>query len=329
MKKEKMTEFVKKIMAIIKKSAKKFWLAIDGFWRVKAFWIVVSTLVVLVCFFGAMGLGVYRLAWDNPVSNFMIKYFPYPAAIVGGDVVKLYDWRVETEAVQFLKVKQLGSADINETGKEVMEKLVYDEILSEMADDYDVKVTNDDLQKSWTELTEQVGSEETLIQNIKDYFNWDEETFKARVVYSDTLRLKLDEKISESEKNQAEALKRAEKVLVEVNKNETDFAVLAEQYSEDQGSASAGGALGWFPRGVMVKEFEDAVFALQSGEVSGLVKTQFGYHIIKLLDRKTEKVDNVDTEQVQASHILLSFKNFSSVLEEYKAKIKVTKFVTE
>lgn len=65
-----------------------------------------------------------------------------------------------------------------------------------------------------------------------------------------------------------------------------DFAALARETSDDEGSKAAGGDLGWFGRGRMVKEFEDAVFALQVGQVSGPVKSQFGYHIIKLEDRR-------------------------------------------
>ncbi len=61
------------------------------------------------------------------------------------------------------------------------------------------------------------------------------------------------------------------------------FAKLAMEYSLD-GSRKQGGDLGYFGRGVMVKEFEDAAFKLKPGEVSGLVKTQFGYHIIRRLE---------------------------------------------
>ncbi|OWP56739.1 MAG: peptidylprolyl isomerase [Thermoplasmatales archaeon B_DKE] len=79
---------------------------------------------------------------------------------------------------------------------------------------------------------------------------------------------------------QKEAL--AKEILDKLSKGES-FGKLAEQYSID-GSRKRGGDLGFFGRGAMVKEFEKAAFGLKKGEVSGIVKTQYGYHIIKRLD---------------------------------------------
>lgn len=72
-----------------------------------------------------------------------------------------------------------------------------------------------------------------------------------------------------------------------------DFAKIAKEVSKDPGSAENGGSLGYFNRGAMVPEFEKVAFSLPVGEVSGLVKSKFGYHIIKVDDRKTL----VDLEQ--------------------------------
>lgn len=75
---------------------------------------------------------------------------------------------------------------------------------------------------------------------------------------------------------------RAEEVLKEVRKNPADFADLAKKNSDDPGSASKGGDLGFFGHGMMVKPFEDATLALKEGEISGVVESDFGFHIIKL-----------------------------------------------
>lgn len=87
-----------------------------------------------------------------------------------------------------------------------------------------------------------------------------------------------------------------------------DFAALATALSGDPGSRGQGGDLGWFGRGVMVKEFEDAAFALKAGEISGVVESPFGYHVIKTEDRRTQPgPDGKPQEQVRARHILILY----------------------
>lgn len=83
---------------------------------------------------------------------------------------------------------------------------------------------------------------------------------------------------------------KAEKLLEQVKQDPAKFAELAKANSQDTGSAAKGGDVGFFGRGMMVKPFEDAAFALKEGEISGLVKSDFGYHIIKLLSVKPSRV---------------------------------------
>ncbi len=110
-------------------------------------------------------------------------------------------------------------------------------------------------------------------------------------------------------KDDATVKKLAESVLAKV-KAGGDFAALAKQYSEDT-SKENGGDLDYSGRGGMVKEFDDVAWALKIGETSGLVKSQFGYHIIKLTDKKAaakrtladvrvQLEDQVKTEKAQA-----------------------------
>jgi peptidyl-prolyl cis-trans isomerase D len=87
----------------------------------------------------------------------------------------------------------------------------------------------------------------------------------------------------------AEARRIAQSALDEIRLG-ADFAAVAKRVSEDQGSAAQGGDLGCFPRGRMVPEFDNAAFALGAGEISGVVRTNFGYHVIKAVSRKDESV---------------------------------------
>ncbi|HZV93577.1 MAG TPA: SurA N-terminal domain-containing protein [Caldimonas sp.] len=92
--------------------------------------------------------------------------------------------------------------------------------------------------------------------------------------------VKADKDAPKAERDKARA--KAEALLAEVRKDPASFAEIAKKNSDDEGSASKGGELDWFGKGAMVKPFEDAAFALKPGEISGIVPSDFGFHIIRL-----------------------------------------------
>ncbi len=106
---------------------------------------------------------------------------------------------------------------------------------------------------------------------------------------------------TDSDEKKAEKRKLAEKVLAKANAGD-DFASLAREYSDDTGSAAKGGDLGSFNRGTMVPEFEQAAFSLKPGDVSDLVETQFGLHIIKVNGYTNAEVEELNDviDQVKA-----------------------------
>ena len=106
-------------------------------------------------------------------------------------------------------------------------------------------------------------------------------------------------------KDEATVRAAAEKVLAEVKKG-GDFAELAKKYSEDEQSKALGGDLDYFSQGRMVPEFDAAAFALAPGAVSELVKTSFGFHIIKVVDKKpaaTRTLDEVRATITRAAEV--------------------------
>lgn len=117
---------------------------------------------------------------------------------------------------------------------------------------------------------------------------------------------------------------KAEDLLKQI-KGGADFAALAKQHSND-GSAASGGDLGFFPRGQMVKPFEDAAFALKPGEVSNVVESEFGYHIIKSgehRDARTVPLAEVSDRIAQALRQQKQQQLAQEFVQSLKTKAKV------
>jgi peptidyl-prolyl cis-trans isomerase D len=124
-------------------------------------------------------------------------------------------------------------------------------------------------------------------------------------------------------KDDAAALAQAQQVLSQA-KSGGDFGALAKQYSQDPGSAQNGGDLGWAERSSFVKPFADALFAMKVGEIAGPVKTQFGYHIIRLDEiqpGKSKSFEEARPEleaQVRRAH---ATDRFGEIQEQLQAKL--------
>jgi len=136
-------------------------------------------------------------------------------------------------------------------------------------------------------------------QEIESYYNSNVQQFQTpEQVRASHILLKTEGK------DEAAVRKQAEDVLKQAKAPGADFAALAKKYSEDDGSKVNGGDLDYFPRGRMVPEFEQAAFTMQPGQISDLVKSQFGFHIIKVVDKKAAATRTLDEVRPQIQQTL-------------------------
>lgn len=183
-------------------------------------------------------------------------------------------------------------------GDQVLQEMVYDKVLS---DKY--TVTDKEVQAKVKELKDQMGDN---FQTALTSSGYNSEADLKRALRIGMLQEKAaiaDITVKESEVKEAyenyqpdikarhilvKDKKTAEEVKAKLDKGE-DFAKLAKEYSTDTGSAANGGDVGWFGTGEMVPEFEKAALKMKKDEISEPVKSEYGYHIIQLLDKKEKE----------------------------------------
>ncbi len=149
-------------------------------------------------------------------------------------------------------------------------------------------------------------------QNLKQYAKGDERQ-------ASHILITVDANASAEQKQAARA--QAEQLLRQAKQNPASFADVAKKNSQDPGSAAKGGDLGMFPRGAMVKSFDDAAFGMKVGEISGLVESQFGFHIIKLTGEKRHGFDEVKKQVELDLKRQKAGKRYAELAEELNNKV--------
>lgn len=292
-----------------------------------------SILALLVVVSIVLTIGVYKLGWNNPATDVLTHALPLPAASVNGDKIAFSQFQDDVNTVHryFAKIKEKngGVAQQPEPTEEqiragVMDRLIQMEILKQQAAKYDIKVTDEEVDAEF-EKFQQSGQSEDPAGEIQDLYGWSLTQFKDKVMRPYLLQEKLTAALGEDESLNADAKKQAEDILARV-KDGADFAEEARQHSADPGSASEGGELGWFEPGVMVTEFEEAAFALEPNEISDLVRTQFGFHIIKT--EEVEKDKDGAVTKVRAAHILIPLPSLDSFLQQKTEEAEIKKYVS-
>ncbi|MBW3538518.1 peptidylprolyl isomerase [Candidatus Parcubacteria bacterium] len=279
---------------------------------------------------GLFGVLIYKYKSDSPVVYAAAQAVPYPVMRVNGSFVDYAQYRFELDSIKQYYRNQVGpdnqpAVDFNsaegktklaELRKQILEQLKVDTVTRQLIRKHKISVSDKEVNEQVDQIVKSSGGMDKVKEVLTKFYGWEVSDLKDKVKFQ-LAKQKLQEKIAEDENINAQAKTKAEAVLAEV-KGGGDFAELARKHSQDS-SASAGGDLGFFGKGQMVPEFETAAFALQPGQTSDLIKTKFGYHIIKV----TEKKDDT----VKASHILIKTTDFEQYLKEQTEKAKISVYL--
>lgn len=228
---------------------------------------------------------------------------------------------------------------------EVLDSLIQQEIILQDAANSKVEVTDEEAKKIVEDFKTNVGGEEAFKEGLSKV-NLTEEFYTRQLRNEALLKKYVDVKLKEFTPKDEDIkkyydehkddyftakashilvadLQEANKIRKEVQKG-GDFAKIAKEKSLDPGSKENGGELGEFNNGAMVPEFNDAVKEMKVGEIHEPIKTQFGYHVIKLEDKKAREFDDALKEELKQK---ITQEKFTEYIQKLEKDAKVKKYI--
>ena len=301
-------------------SSRRGWYIIGG-----------SIVGIIVLFIAIFAILIYKYQNDSRITKIVASIIPYPVERVDGRFVTYSEYLFEVDSIKHYYLSQTtadnkpaidfnsndGKVKLQQLKQQELEMLQQRAIIEKLAHEKKVTVSSKDVKDALDQTVKSAGGEDKTKEVLKKYYGWDLNDLKKEIK-AGLLTQKVSDKITSDPGVNAQAKSKADDVLKQV-KAGGDFGELAKKYSQDS-SAANGGDLGFFGKGQMVKEFEDVAFKLQPGQVSDVVKTQYGYHVIKVIEKKDD--------QVHAAHILIKTVDFDQYLQDKVKQSKTTKYIT-
>lgn len=310
---------IKGLMARLRKSTFVGFLFSQKVIRV-FIWVFFAIALIEVGF----GFMVYKFKSEDKATRIAARIIPYPAAIVNQDIITYGEYLREKDYIHhFYESTGQEGIDYQAIDKEITNQLIENKLLSYQAVINRTKVEKSEVDTAINQIIDQNGGQDKVEKVLGDLYGLNLGQFR-QLVEEQLTRDKLNDKLimrvkvshilvrvdSAAPQEQADAAKaKIDGYLTEI-KGGLDFAEAAKKYSEDTGSAEVGGSLEPFANGEMVPEFSKASFDGSVGEIAGPIRTDFGWHIIKIEDR-TGKID----------------KPFSDWLTEIKDKSLIFTFI--
>lgn len=263
-------------------------------------WLVILAYLAVGVYFG---LKIYKDKVNSPAIKISTYFYPYPAAIVNGKIIWAKDYyRQLTYIEHFVAKTKQAIPEPTVLRGQIIDQLVENEILEFQTLRYNLRVTDKDVNDAYQQIVSQSGGVTEVRKVLNDLYGMSEREFKI-LVRSQVVKEKIQDNLMAQIKAAHIFIKdenRAKEIADRAKKGE-DFAALAKEFSEDTKSRDAGGDIGWISKGQLVAdnqmlpEFDEAAFKAKNGEIIGPIKTNPGYEIAKIEDKKGIIAENFNT----------------------------------
>lgn len=241
---------------------------------------------------------IYIWKMDNSSTRFIAKIVPYPIALVNFSSISLDEFNFEKNYITHFYNQSQKEVPAGMNGQ-ITDQLVESRLLEQKAPAYNVKIASQEIDDTINTLADQNGGMAEIEKVLNSYYGLNLKQFRSLVknqlmlskmkdtvpiqVKASHILIKVDKVADQKTVDAAKA--KADGIYNDLIAG-ADFAEKAKSLSDDTGSRDQGGDLGFFGYGDMVKEFQDVAFSLNLNEISKPVRTDYGWHIIKVTDKK-------------------------------------------
>lgn len=283
-------------------------------------------------------LGVYKFNWNNRFFVSATKIVPFPAVYIRGagsisvNEVKanLISVKKFYESQDFEKIgmrvdfsTDQGKKRLRVKEKEIISKMIENKVIEDLAKKRGIVLMDSTVTTELESNVQQFGNKDNLMSDLARLYGWTIKDFEQKVVkpgmYSEKLaQVYADEMDTTAQQEKIKSLHE------KATSKKEDFAKVAKENSDGQ-SAQDGGDLGWSTKEQLIQPVADKAFSMKVGEISEPIESPLGFHILKLVEKKTDN----EQEMVHLSQIFVKKTTFADWLKEKTKDYSVTIFLKD
>jgi hypothetical protein len=287
--------------------------------------------LIIVCIV-LVGVLIYGFGANNQITQRSAQIFPYPAAVIDGvNFISLNSLGNNLQAVKrFYENQDFGSIGLKVDfttsdgqkrlkikQKDVLEKMIENRIIEILANKKGIVLTEDVIVQEVSKQLAQYGNQGDLTDKLQHLYGWTVNDFEEKIVKPDMYKNKLVDKLKQTDSSFVQAKAKIEQAAADLKANK-NFVDVVKNYSNGE-SAKNEGELGWFGADQMLPEISVVAFSMKKDEISGVIESFLGYHIIQLEDKKVEN----GVDKVRLRQIFVRTNSFPDWLLEQEKKIKI------
>jgi len=266
--------------------------------------------------------GLYLGRWQGPLMVKFTHLIPLPIVYINGEAIRAHTFLSDLAVLQNYLKRQNQPIETQAMRRQVLERLIQLKVAAQLAEKEGIKVSDDDIKSRLSDLWGDADLFQETQKLTQELYGWDFPMYVEKVIRPIILTDKLKNNFYATDIN-AYLQERMKEILNLFNNEPSQFTKIASEVNEDD-SRLTNGDLGWLKLGETAPEFELQLLKLEPGEVSPIIETRYGYHIIKLEEKI---VDKEDQPIFHVSHIFLKRPLFEYYLNEQIKKAMIVTLI--